>query len=156
MAEGARSFDWSMWPIPVVPKELAETATDKPPMARFAEGFLHYLIPAYNTGERLDQTADFLMFLSAPDHLGALVGEHGGYVPNIDGAPLPDGLAALHVEGGSTRWTVDSLVSTHVSADLRDRWVENWRRVLLGEMTPDQYTATMQLELESAAQAELQ
>jgi hypothetical protein len=151
-----RPLDWSVWPIPVVPKESAESATEKPPMAVFPEGFLHYIIPAYNTGQRLDHIADFMMFLSVPDHIGSLVGEHGGFLPNIEDAPLPTELASLRLAEDATYWYVDSSSSTHVSGDLRDEWVENWRQVLLGGMTADAFTGTMQLLLEGAARSELE
>jgi hypothetical protein len=50
---------------------------------------------------------------------------------------------------------VNSLGSTHINAELRDVWVQNWQSVLAGEMSADEYTGTMQLLLEEAARTEL-
>ena len=41
--------------------------------------------------------------------------------------------------------------STHINAELRDAWVQNWRSVLAGKMSADEYTGMMQLLLEEAA-----
>ncbi len=151
----SRPFEWGAWPIPVIPKDTSEFATEKPPMALFPEGYLHYIIPAYNSGQKLDQTADFMMFLSAPENLGLLLAEHKGLVPNVRDTSLPAGLESLSTDEDATSWTVNSLGSTHINAELRDVWVQNWQSVLAGEMSADEYTGTMQLLLEEAARAEL-
>lgn len=156
MSKSPSPFEWGAWSIPVIANDLSEFATGKPPIAVFPEGFLHYIIPAYNSGQKLDQTADFMMFLSAPENLGTLVGEYKGLIANIENTPMPAGLESLRIDEDGTYWHINSLGSTHINTEMRDLWVRNWRSVLLGEMSADEYTGTMQLLLEEAAKAELQ
>jgi hypothetical protein len=144
-----------VWPLPAILEDTSEFSIGVSPIAAFPEGYLHYIVPAYTAGQKLDQAADFLMFLSAPENLGALLEERKGLVPNIRGTPMPTGLEALSFEEDAPFRHVNSLRSTHVSTELRGAWVQNWQLVLLGEMSVDEYTATMQLLLEEAAQAEL-
>jgi ABC-type glycerol-3-phosphate transport system substrate-binding protein len=149
-------FGWDVWPLPAILEDTSRFSIGVSPIAVFPEGYLHYIVPAYTDGQKRDQAADFLMFLSAPENLGALLEERKGLVPNIRGTPMPTGLEALGFVEDVPFRQVNSLRSTHVNAEMRDAWVQNWRLVLLGEMSIDEYTTAMQLLLEEAARAELQ
>jgi ABC-type glycerol-3-phosphate transport system substrate-binding protein len=121
----------------------------------FIAGYLLFQIPAYNSGKKLDATADLLMFLSVPENLGSLLAEHQGLVPNIKGVSLPAGLAGFAVAEDATYWYINSWGATHINIQVRDAWVRNWQLVLLKKMTIDEYNKTMQPLLMDAAKAEL-
>lgn len=155
MPTAENQFEWGTYPIPIIPKSMSQTATEKQTAAVFIAGFLLYMIPSYNSGAKLDQTADFLMFLSEPENLATLLAEYKGLVPNIKNVPLPPGLAEFAVAEDATYWYVNSWGATHINVQVRDAWVRNWQLMLLGEMTLDDYNKTMQPLLEEAAKQEL-
>lgn len=148
-------FDWAAFPIPIIPKSMSPYATEKAPKAVFVAGYLLFMIPAYNKGEKLDATIDWLMFLSVPENLGKLMAASQDLVPNIKDVPLPASLAAFAVPDDATDWLVNSWGAPHVNLQGRDAFVRNWQNVLLGQMTIEQYTETMKEVLIQAAEQEL-
>jgi raffinose/stachyose/melibiose transport system substrate-binding protein len=155
MPSAEKPFEWGTYPIPIIPKSMSQYATEKQSAAVFIAGFLLFQIPAYNSGAKLDQTADFLMYLSVPENLGTMLSEYKGLVPNIKNVPLPPSLADFAVNEDATFWYVNSWGATHINVQVRDAWVRNWQLLLLGEMTIDDYNKTMQPLLEEAAKQEL-
>lgn len=156
MPTAENPFEWSAFPIPIIPKDMSQFATEKQTAAVFIAGFLLFTVPAYNSGAKLDQTADLLMFLSVPENLGSLLNEYKGLVPNIKNVPLPASLEGFRVAEDATFWYVNSWGATHVNVEVRDAWVRNWQLVLLGQMTIEDYTATMKPLMEKAAQEEIE
>ena len=155
MATAETQFEWGSFPIPVIPKSMSSYATEKPTQAVFIAGYLLFQIPAYNSGDKLAATIDWLMFLSKPENLGKLMNEDRSLVPNIKDVPLPKGMEEFAVLPGSTFWYINSWGNTHINLQARDAFVRNWQNVLLGEMTMDEYNNTMQPMLEQAAEQEL-
>jgi ABC-type glycerol-3-phosphate transport system substrate-binding protein len=155
MATAENPFEWGSFSIPIIPQSMSQYATEKPTQAVFIAGYLLFQIPAYNTGDKLAATIDWLMFLSKPENLGMLMNEDGSLVPNIKDVPLPKGMEEFAVLPDSTFWYVNSWGNTHINLQVRDAFVRNWQNVLLGEMTIDDYNATMQPLLEQAADQEL-
>lgn len=155
MPSAKEKFEWGAYPIPIIPKSMSKFATEKQTAAVFIAGYLLFQIPAYNSGKKLDATADLLMFLSVPGNLGSLLAEHQGLVPNIKGVSLPAGLASFAVAEDATYWYINSWGATHINIQVRDAWVRNWQLVLLKKMTLDEYNKTMQPLLMDAAKAEL-
>jgi ABC-type glycerol-3-phosphate transport system substrate-binding protein len=155
MPTAENKFEWGAYPIPIIPKSMSQYATEKPTAAVFIAGFLLFQIPAYNSGTKLDTTADFLQFLSVPENLSTLLAEYNGLVPNIKDTPLPPELSGFAVDEDATFWYINSWGATHINVQVRDAWVRNWQLVLLGEMTQEEYTDTMQPLLEEAAKQEL-
>ncbi len=155
MATAQNKFEWGSFPIPVIPKTMSQTATEKSTQAVFIAGYLLFQIPAYNSGEKLAKTIDWLMFLSKPENLSKLMNENGSLVPNIKEVALPKGMEEFAVLPNSTFWYVNSWGNTHINLQVRDAFVRNWQSVLLGQMTTDDYNSTMQPLLEAAAKQEL-
>jgi ABC-type glycerol-3-phosphate transport system substrate-binding protein len=155
MATAENPFEWGTFPIPVIPKSLSEYATEQSTQAVFIAGNLLFQIPAYNSGEKLAKTIDWLMFLSKPENLGSLMNETANLVPNIKDVPLPQGMEDFAVLPDSTFWYVNSWGNTHINLQVRDAFVRNWQSVLLNDMTLDDYNNTMQPLLEQAADQEL-
>ena len=152
MPTNENPFEWGAFPIPIISTDESSHATGKQTAAVFIAGHTLFTLPAYNSGAKRDATADLLKFMSVPDHIGALLAEDQGLVPNIKNVVLPPSLSGFRINEDATYWFVNSWGNTHITAEARDAWVRNWQLVLLGGMTVDEYTEIMQAEMVKAAE----
>jgi len=154
MPGAAAPFEYGSFPIPIIPKSMSQFATEKQARLVFPAGYLVYLIPAYNKGDKLEATMDFLRFICKPSNLEKLMNQTQNLVPNVQDAKVK-GMEEFTMDPDALFCYFNGWGNAHINVQARDAFVRNWQRLLLKEITQKEYTDTMQPLLEQAAEQEL-
>ncbi|MBN1348699.1 carbohydrate ABC transporter substrate-binding protein, partial [candidate division KSB1 bacterium] len=85
-------FKWAVWYPPPIPKSFSPYCCGVPQCVIGGAGVQYHVSRRAIDDDELEQTIDFLMFITAPRNLGRIVNEAGMLIPNVADVNLDENL----------------------------------------------------------------
>jgi ABC-type glycerol-3-phosphate transport system substrate-binding protein len=152
-------FEWGIFPkMPMVTQETSEFGgLDFPARAGVGGVFQYALASVSEERGVLNETVDWMRFITAPTNLIRALNDHGGFAPGVVDTTGADPSLAVYtdmmVEYGTERIEPFDSMLTRQFVDTM--WSQ-LQQFLAGEIDAQQMSSTMQAEMEAAAQQLLQ
>jgi raffinose/stachyose/melibiose transport system substrate-binding protein len=145
-----REFEFGVFYVPRITKATTRYATGAPARGvGGASAAAQYCIPATTRDRgKLEAAVDWLMFMSTPEHAGAMVQDLGEFVPNVKGAPVSAEMKPFMAALGHH---VRLPLFDGLGPDFGDRWYKLLQAYLGDEITLDEAMDRLQRDMEGAA-----
>lgn len=149
------TFEWGIFPkIPTITKDSSQFGgLDFPAMAGVGGVFQYAIGSVAEQRGVLDETIDWMRFITAPKNLIALLNDHGGFAPGTvdttDADPSLSVYTEMMVQYGTERIEpFDSMLTR----EFVDGMWQNLQQFLAGELDTDSMASTVAAEMKSAAE----
>jgi raffinose/stachyose/melibiose transport system substrate-binding protein len=149
------TFEWGIFPkIPTITQEASEFGgIDFPAMAGVGGVFQYAIASVAEENGVLEETIDWMRFITAPENLIALLNDHGGFAPGtVDTTGADPSLSVytdMMVNYGTERIEPFDSMLTREFVDLM--W-QNLQQFLAGQMDLDSMASTTNAEMKAAAE----
>lgn len=150
LSDPLRTFEFGVFYVPRITEATTPYATGVPARGvGGASAAAQYCIPA-TTKERgkMEVAIDWLMFISTPEHAGAMIKDLGEFVPNVKGAPVSPVMKPFMTALGRH---VRIPLFGGLSPDFSDRWYKLLQAYLGDEIALEEAMDRLQREMERAA-----
>ncbi len=148
-------FEWGIFPkMPTVTQETSQYGgLGFPAMAGVGGVFQYITTTVAEERGVLDDTIDWLQFLTAPPNLIEVLNDHGGFAPGVKDTAGADPTLAVYTDmlvnfGAERIEPFDSMLTR----EFVDAMWRNLQQFMAGELSADEMSSIMQQEMELAAQ----
>ena len=148
-------FEWGIFPkMPTVTQESSQYGgLGFPAMAGVGGVFQYITTTVAEERGVLDDTVDWLRFLSSPPMLIKVLNDHGGFAPGVKDTTGADPSLSVYTDmlvnfGAERIEPFDSMLTR----EFVDAMWRNLQQFMAGELTVDEMSSTMQREMELASQ----